>query len=620
MMRTMRASAKWIMAIVAVAFVGWMVFEVGMDIQGQGSATATDEIARVNGRKITADVFYSAVRNAQEQQRQAGNILYTLDAQRDLEDQVLEGLVQQVVIQNETDRRGISVTDTEIAQAMMNMPLPEMLQVPDFQTDGQFDLSKYQRYLQSQRQSAFALSLQEQYRVDLPQRKLIDRLTADVAFSDGKLWRLYQDRSDSVTTKVMTLLPQSVIRDDDVELTDAEIETYYEENRENFLQPAQVYLSYISVSRVPDAADSAAAFDRANNVLAELREGADFAELAARESADSGSRQLGGDLGEVGLGQHVPAFADAAMALRPGRISDPVLSDFGYHIIRLESKSEAAYHASHILIPVELQGDHLDDVESLGDSLDFHAAEQEDPATLDSTASMLGIPVIQTDPLTQGNRLRLGNFIIPDVGIWAFEVFEGETSNVIETEQAYYVFRVDELVEEHTLALEDVLDRVTAGARDLKKWDMAEQIALEVDADLQEGMPFENAALAHGLRPLTLEPFTRLAPNPALASSPEVVGIAFGLEIGQRSGPIRTEEAFFFVEPVAKVATDSATFVEELESLRTLILQDAMRLRVQLVLASLRESADFTDGREALRLAQRAQIQAAAGGTNPLGF
>ena len=116
MMKTMRGIAPWIMLVVAVSFVGWMVFEVGMDISGQGSTTANDEIARVNGRKITADVFYAAVRNAQEQQRQAGNILYTLDAQRDLEDQVLEGIVQQVLIQNESDRRGISVTDNEIAQ------------------------------------------------------------------------------------------------------------------------------------------------------------------------------------------------------------------------------------------------------------------------------------------------------------------------------------------------------------------------------------------------------------------------------------------------------------------------------------------------------------------------
>ena len=202
MMRTMRASAKWIMAIVAVSFVGWMVFEVGMDITGQGSQTANDEIARVNGQKITSSMFYGAVSNAQEQQRQAGNILYTLDAQRDLEDQVLEGIVQQILIQKETERRGIKVTDNEIAQAMMNMPMQEMLQVPEFQTDGQFDLSKYQRYLQSQRQSAFALSLQEQYRADIPQRKLIDRLTEDVAFSDARLWRMYRDRADSVAAKV----------------------------------------------------------------------------------------------------------------------------------------------------------------------------------------------------------------------------------------------------------------------------------------------------------------------------------------------------------------------------------------------------------------------------------
>ena len=619
MMRTMRASAKWIMAIVAVSFVGWMVFEVGMDISGEGRTSANDEIARVNGQKITADMFYSAVRNAQEQQRQAGNIMYTLDAQRALEDQVLEGLVQQIVIQHESRRRGITVTDNEIARAMMNMPLPEMLQVPQFQTDGQFDLSKYQRYLQSQRQSPFALSLQEQYRVELPQRKLIDRLTADVVFSDGKLWRLYRDRYDSVATKIITILPQSVFRNDAVEVTDAEIEAYYESHRDDFLQPARAYLSFISVSRIPNGADTAASFERANGVRADLREGADFSELASRESADSGSRQLGGDLGEVRLGQHVTSFSDAAMALRPGRISDPVLTDYGYHIIRLESKSDTGYHASHILIPIELQGDHLDEVESLGDSLDFHAAEQDDPAALDSTASMLGIPVAQTDPLTRGNRLRIGNYIIPDVGIWAFEAFEGETSNVIETDRAYYVFRIDRLEEEHVPPLDEVLDDATYGTREIRKWQMAEQLALEVDEDLRGGMPFENAALAHGLRPLTLDPFTRLAPNPALASEPEVVGVTFGLEIGQASGPIQTERAIFFVEPTAKVATDSAAFVEELDQLRVYVLQDARQLRIQMIITALRESADFTDGREALRVAQRSQLQG-SGARNPLGF
>ena len=411
-------------------------------------------------------------------------------------------------------------------------------------------------------------------------------------------------------------MPQAVFRDDQVEVTEAEIRAYYQSHRDEFLQPARAYLSFISVSRIPDGADTAAALERANSVRAELSEGADFAELAARESADSGSRQMGGDLGEARLGQHVDAFADAAMALRPGRISDPVLTNYGYHIIRLESKSDTGYHASHILIPVELQGDHLDEVESLGDSLDFHAAEQDDPAALDSTASMLGIPVAQADPLTRGNRLRIGNYIIPDVGIWAFEAFEGETSNVIETARAYYVFRLDRVEREHTLPLDSVLDEATYGATEIKKWEMAEQLATEVDADLQGGMPFENAALAHGLRPVTLAPFTRLAPNPALASAPEVVGVAFGLALDQASGPIRTDAAIFFVQPTAKIAADSAAFEEQKDQLRDIVVQDAMRMRVQMVISSLRESADFTDGREALRQAQRAQILSAGGG-NP---
>jgi peptidyl-prolyl cis-trans isomerase D len=422
-----------------------------------------------------------------------------------------------------------------------------------------------------------------------------------------------------VATKLLTILPQSVFSDENVEVTDAEIQAYYESQRDDFVQPATAYLSFISVSRIPDGADTAAALDRANSVLAELREGADFSDLAARESADSGSRQQGGDLGEVRLGQHVAPFADAAMALRSGEISDPVLSNFGYHIIRLESKSDTGYHASHILIPVELQGDHLDEVESLGDSLDFHAAEQEDPAMLDSAASMLGVPVVQSDPLLKGDRVRVGTYVIPDAGIWAFEAFEGETSNVIETDQAYYVFRLDRLEAERTKTLDEVLEETTRGARELKKWEMAELLAEEVDEDLRGGMPFENAAISHGLRLNTLEPFTRLAPNPAIASEPEVVGVAFGLDVGQVSGPIQTERAIFFLEPTAKVAADSAAFVEEVEQLRDYVMQDARQLRVRMVFLSLREAADFTDEREALRAAQRAQFRM-PGASSPLGF
>lgn len=69
MMRLMRGIAPWIMVIVALSFVVWMVFEVGMDVTGRGGGGITDEVASVNGEKINLQTYYAALRDAQEQQR-----------------------------------------------------------------------------------------------------------------------------------------------------------------------------------------------------------------------------------------------------------------------------------------------------------------------------------------------------------------------------------------------------------------------------------------------------------------------------------------------------------------------------------------------------------------------
>ena len=620
MMREMRANAKWIMVAVAVAFVGWMVFDVGMDVGGQGGGGSPTEVARINGTKIDVQTFYTAVRNAQDQQRQAGTPIFTLEDQRALEDQVLESFVQQIALQDEYERRDIRVTDDEIRQAAMTTPLPEMLEVPDFQTDGEFDLGKYQRFLRTQSDLAFMLAIEGRYRDLLPQQKLIERLQAGVFVPDSKLWRIYQDQYDSVATRIVTILPQAVIRDDDVEVSDDEVAEYYRSHREDYQRPARAMMSFVSVSRETNSADSVAALARTQRVLEGLRDGADFEAVAARESADSATRQTGGDLGEVTKGGTlIAAFEEAALALRPGQISEPVLTEFGYHIIRLESKSGDQYHPRHILIPIELDGEHLREVEARADSLDLFAAEQDDPTALDSTAASLGIPVAVTPPLVEGNRLRLGAYLIPDVGIWAFETFEGESSPVIETNHAFYVFRLDRLEPEGVPPLDEIREAVTRDVLTEKKWEKAEDLAQQIDADLRAGMLFTNAAVRRGLRPLTLAPFTRIAPNPALSNAPEVVGAVFGLEVGESSGPIKTEQAIFFVEPTAKHPADSSKFAEEIDQLRNQILQRARQMRVQLVLSAIRADASFVDLRRELAQAQR-DLARSPFAQSPLGF
>jgi peptidyl-prolyl cis-trans isomerase D len=620
MMRLMRGIAPWIMVIVALSFVAWMVFEVGMDVTGRGAGNIVDEVARVNGYKIDLLTYSTALRNAQEQQRlQGGALPVTLEEQRALEDAVIEQLVQQALLSQEYQRRGITVNDDEVREAMLNAPPQELLQVPEFQTDSQFDIEKYRLYLRSGADPAFAFALEARYRDEIPRFKLLDRMTSDVFVSDAKLWRVYRDRHDSVSVRLVTLLPQLAVPDSIVDVTDQEVEAYYRLHPDEFKEPAKTYLSYVTVSRVPNAADSAAALQRTREVLQEIRDGADFAAVASRESADSVSRENGGDLGEAGRGDFVPAFEEAALALRPGQISEPVLSPFGYHIIKLETRSGDSYNARHILIPVELEGDHLDEVDSRADSLDLLAAAQEDPTALDSTASLMGLTVIQAGPLVEGQAARIGTAFVPDAAIWAFGAEPSDISEVIETDEAFYLFRLDSLEQEGVPPLPRILARVGQAAKVAKQWEQARIIAREMAGEIQQGKSLAAAAAGHNLTVRVVGPFTRTSPPPPLQDAPAAVGLAFGLSVAQAGGPVESERAIFFVEPTAKQSADSASFASEIENLRAQVVSQERQARVQLIFASLRENADVIDRRRELERAQRA-VPDGPFPQNPFGF
>ena len=105
---------------------------------------------------------------------------------------------------------------------------------------------------------------------------------------------------------------------------------------ERFTEPAEVHVRHILLAVNKDGSDDAEVKARADKLLAELRGGADFAALAQAQSADKGSAQRGGELPRFGPGKMVKEFEAAAFALKqPGELSEPVKSQFGYHIIEL---------------------------------------------------------------------------------------------------------------------------------------------------------------------------------------------------------------------------------------------------------------------------------------------
>jgi peptidyl-prolyl cis-trans isomerase D len=612
MMRSMRSIAPWIMVIVAVTFVGWMVFEVGMDIGGQTSGGASEEVAEVNGRAIDYQTFYTAVQNAQEMQRQQGvPAPATLEERRELEDNVMEQLVQEIMLAQEYKKRDITVSDREVRDALLNAPLPEVQQIPEFQTDGQFDIEKYQRYLRSQADPNFNLALESRYRAELPRLKFFDQVTTDVYVSDAKLWRIFQDQHDSATVDVIAIVPQVAIPADSIHLTDADLKAYYDAHRSDFERPAEAFLSFVAVSRRPEPSDSAASKERAESVRQEIAAGADFAEVAKRESADSVSRDKGGDLGDVPLGTFVREFENAALKLRPGQISQPVLTQFGWHIIQMHAKTDSTLHVSHILIPVQLFGDHLRSVDRKADSLDLYAAEIDDPAAFDTVASEMGLNVAQAPPLLQGNRLQLGRFVIPDVHLWAFEAAPGRTSQVIETDWAYYVFRLDSLHVAEVPPLAEVRDQVERAAVMDRQWVDARALAERVKDAIAGGLDLQQVGDSFGLRVQKVGPFTRLTPGPILQGAPEAIGAAFGGRLAQPSGPYETEYAIFFVEPLHWSFADAQAFAAQKDQLHATLIQQARQARLQLVLSALRSEANVVDRREEIEAARQKAQQAA---------
>ncbi|AZV41000.1 peptidylprolyl isomerase [Peribacillus asahii] len=136
---------------------------------------------------------------------------------------------------------------------------------------------------------------------------------------------------DDLKDDIVQYLQTRKLIEPSIKITDEEIKTYFEENKDSLGQAEQVEASHILVE------DKATA----EEVLKKLENGGDFAELAKEYSTDEGSAANGGSLGYFGKGQMVAEFEDAAFKLDVGKISEPVKTEHGYHIIKVTDKKEA---------------------------------------------------------------------------------------------------------------------------------------------------------------------------------------------------------------------------------------------------------------------------------------
>jgi peptidyl-prolyl cis-trans isomerase D len=595
MMQAFRNAAKPIMVVVAITFFAWLVLDLSGITGGTGLLTNTS-VGKVNGQSIDARTYQTIVQQSinARQQQSPGNL--GLEDYEQVRNQVWDQIIQSRVLETEYRRRGITVSDDEVVQAIRNSPLAEFQNVPEFQTDSQFDLAKYQRWLTSSVAQQYLPTMEAQYREELQRAKLLRVVTADVYLSDAALWERYRDENETVKIGLTAIVPRNVVADSAVKVTSAEAEAYYKANTDEFKRPRTAHLSYVALPRATTAADTAATRARADSVRLEIAGGAPFAEVATRESADSVSAAKGGDLGEWTRGSMDPAFDSAAFALPLKTVSRPVLSQFGYHLIEITSRKGNKAKGRHILFPIEVTGSHRDRLDAQADSLERLGAERTDPAALDTVARALKLRIGKSGSVQEGTKVQLGNYVVPDAGVWAFSgVKPGATSPVIETPLAFYLFRLDSLHEAGVPTLAEIRPTVEHAVREKKKWDVARRIAKDYLKRVEEGSTLEQAATAMKLPHREFGPFSRV--NPPL-TSPLVVGTAFGLEAGERSGVLDTEDGLYVLKTLSHTKADSAKFVKELDQYRARSVNMARQERVRSYLAALQSTAKIVDNRD----------------------
>jgi parvulin-like peptidyl-prolyl isomerase len=615
MMQQMRENTKWIMLITAAAFVALMVFEWGMDMSGQSAAAMTGgELGQVNGAPITYQQWNQVYRNLYQQQQDQGTPISTQDNDA-IEDQAWDQLVMDRLIDQELDRRGIEITEEEIRQAARYSPPPEFYQYEVFQTDGQFDLDKYHQFLASRSADPQLLQdLENYYRRMLPRNKLFQQVAASVVVTDGELWRQYRERVETASMDYVLLDPQRLVPDDQVTVTESEIASYYDRNRADFERPARAQVQIVAVDTWPTATDTAASLERARAVRAELSQGADFADVVLRESDDAVSAEQGGSLGTIRRGQTVPGFETAVWDARIGEVTDPVQSQYGYHIIRVDSRTEEEAEVAHILIEIRRTLESEDTMLATVDSLEALV----EGVTLEAAAEQLGLQ-LRTTELTPVLPNVPGVGSVTEVVDWAFneQPLPGSVSPIFENDRYYYVAELIEREEARALTLEEATPSIRALLATQKKRDRTRGMGHQVVDLIEGGATLEEAAEEAGLPVRSAGPFNRLQFVPGVGSGNAAIGAAFGLPLGEVSGLIETQDAFYVIRVTERTEASREAWQEQLPQQRQQVVSQLRNQSLNQFLDALRQEAEIVDNRDQVLNASPTQQQAPQ---SPLGF
>jgi peptidyl-prolyl cis-trans isomerase D len=593
MLKAMRKLTKQILWIVIAAFVGTIIFAWGMEFSGK-KGQRKGMIATVNGEDIQTFAFQyyydQALRRAEKEQ---GDI--DEEAAARIRDDVYNSMVNEILFRQEAQKRGIEISDAELYEYMRRYPPEEIRQHPAFQTpEGKFD---YQKYLQALGDPRVPWGqVEATIRPNLRLSRLQQAVTSLVRVTDGDVKQYYQDQGEKVKIKYV-YVPSLQFQNKDLAVSQDQVQAYYQSHQQEFKVDPSADLSYVEFDKAPSDQDVQEVKQRILEIKQELDQGQSFADLAMDYSEDPASADSGGNLGWFGKGAMVPEFEQAAFSMKPGEVSDPIQTQFGWHLIQVEEKrgsgDKEEVKARHILLQIKPSETTITLLKEGADNF----LEQESQSGFSEAAKDMNLEVQETGWFTQRGTIRnLGdNAQVKD---FAFGNDEGKTSDVIETARAFYVFQVKGRKPAGISPLTEVEPTVRQKLIRAIADSLAFEKARSISAQIDRGESLKKAAEDNGAKFAETQDFSRSGFISGVGNPPELIGTAFGLtQPGQISQPVKTNLGSFIVELVSRIEPSDSVFTAEKDSLSLVVLQKMQSQVYQDWFAQVRKEANIQDYR-----------------------
>jgi len=490
---------KVLLGIIVVAFI----------FMGAGSfnASRTSKIATVNGEAISADQFQRAYYNILENLRsQFGNSLNDeMIKMLNVKKQAMDSVIDATLLRQAAQKNGLRIPDEELAISITS--------IPAFQKNGAFDKERYKILLGQNRLTPETFETIQKEAMMMDQMRSLITRSAKVSDNEARAW--YQWENTSLDINYVDFKPETFT---DIEITDKMIADYFAAHKEDYRTSPQAQARYIKFdpaaykakitvtpeeitqyyAEYPDefkspetvtarhilfnlpekatAEEAEAVRLKAVDVLKKINAGEDFAQLAKTHS-DCPSKEKGGDLGSFTREQMVKPFSDAAFALTVGSVSEPVRTQFGWHIIKSDAHNPEATASIEEATP----GISEKITTQKAKTIAYNAAESLYNSTFDGeefvkNAKSNSLDLVTTDffDIAKGPKDIANGKAFAEI---AFKLPLMEVSDIAEIDNAYYLIQVIKNEPEKIPELDVVKDQVRADVLREQQKNAAEKAA-----------------------------------------------------------------------------------------------------------------------------------------------